>query len=146
MLPTKSADVIVIGAGVMGTSAAYHLAMRGMTNVVVLEKEQFVGQGATGRCAGGVRYQFGTEINVRLSIESLRMLADFRRELDQDIAFRRCGYLFVLTDEKDAASFRQFAVMQQGLGVATEILTGAEVRRRLPQMRFDDALACILIR
>ena len=141
MLPVNSADVVVIGAGVMGTSAAYHLALRGMTNVVVLEKEQFVGQGATGRCAGGVRYQFGTDINVRLSIASLRMLADFRRDIGQDIDFRRCGYLFVLTNERDAASFKKFAAMQQDLGVTTEILSGAEVRRRLPQMRFDDAIA-----
>ncbi len=141
MLPVGSADVVVIGAGVMGASAAYHLALRGATNVVVLEKEQFVGQGATGRCAGGVRYQFGTEINVRLSIESLRMLADFGRETGQDIDFRRCGYLFVLTDEKDAASFEQIAAMQQALGVATEYLTGEEVRRRLPLMHFPDALA-----
>ncbi len=141
MLPVKSADVVVIGAGVMGASAAYHLAQRGMTNVIVLEKEQFVGQGATGRCAGGVRYQFGTEINVRLSIESLRMLADFREELGQDIAFRRCGYLFVLTNENDAAAFRRNDAMQQQLGVATEFVSGDEVRRRLPLMRFDDALA-----
>lgn len=141
MLPVKSADVVVIGAGVMGASAAYHLAQAGMTKVVVLEKEQFVGQGATGRCAGGVRYQFGTEINVRLSIESLRMLNDFRDEIGQDIAFRRCGYLFVLTNEKDASAFRSIAVMQRGLGVGTEIIDGDEVRRRLPLMRFDDALA-----
>ncbi len=141
MLPVKSADVVVIGAGVMGASAAYHLAMRGMSNVVILEKEQFVGQGATGRCAGGVRYQFGTEINVRLSIESLRMLADFREEIGQDIDFRRCGYLFVLTNERDAAAFKGAAAMQRNLGAATELLSGEEVRRRLPQMRFDDALA-----
>ncbi len=141
MLPVKSADVVVIGAGVMGASAAYHLALRGMTNVVVLEKEQFVGQGATGRCAGGVRYQFGTEINVRLSIESLRMLSDFRQEIGQDIGFRRCGYLFVLTSEKDLVAYKGAAAMQSRLGVGTEILSGEEVRRRLPEMRFEDALA-----
>lgn len=141
MLPTKSAEIVIIGAGVMGASAAYHLAERGMTNIVVLEKEQFVGQGATGRCAGGVRYQFGTEINVRLSIASLRMLEDFRDQIGQDINFRRCGYLFVLTNPKDAAAFRSIASMQQALGVPTEILSGDEVRRRLPLMRFEDALA-----
>lgn len=141
MLPIRSADLVVIGAGVMGASTAYHLAERGMTNVVVLEKERFVGQGATGRCAGGVRYQFGTEVNVRLSIESLRMLEAFRDQMGQDIDFRHCGYLFVLTNQRDAAAFRHIAAMQQGLGVATEILSGDEVRRRLPLMRFDDALA-----
>ena len=70
----KTADVVVIGGGVMGASALYHLAARGQINVVLLEKEDFFGTGATGRCAGGVRYQFATEINVRLSLESLPML------------------------------------------------------------------------
>lgn len=78
MLPIRTADIVIVGAGVMGASMAYHLALRGVTDIVILEKEEFVGQGATGRCAGGVRYQFGTEINIRLSIESLRMLGCFK--------------------------------------------------------------------
>ena len=64
----KTAEVIVIGGGVMGASTAYHLASRGQSNVILLEKEDFFGLGATGRCAGGVRYQFGTEVNIRLSL------------------------------------------------------------------------------
>ncbi|HLF89206.1 MAG TPA: FAD-dependent oxidoreductase, partial [Anaerolineales bacterium] len=67
----KTADIIVIGGGVMGASTAYHLVKRGVKNVLMLEKEDFFGQGATGRCAGGVRYQFATEVNVRLSQVSL---------------------------------------------------------------------------
>jgi sarcosine oxidase subunit beta len=63
-----SADVVIIGGGVMGASSAYHLANRGVKNIVLLEREHFFGQGATGRCAGGVRYQFATEINIRLSL------------------------------------------------------------------------------
>ena len=73
----KSADLVIIGGGVMGASAAYHLAQRGMKNIVLLEKEQFFGQGATGRCAGGVRYQFSTPINIRLSQASLPLLERF---------------------------------------------------------------------
>ena len=61
-----TADIVIIGGGVMGASTLYHLAARGHKNVVLLEKESFFGQGATGRCAGGVRYQFSTEINVKL--------------------------------------------------------------------------------
>ena len=76
-LPT-TADIVIIGGGVMGASAAYHLAQRGLKNIVLLEKEDFFGQGATGRCAGGVRYQFSTEINVKLSIESLPMIERFK--------------------------------------------------------------------
>ncbi len=125
----------------MGTSAAYHLAAAGAKNIVLLEREQFFGQGATGRCAGGVRYQFGTEINVRLSIASLAMLDRFKDEIGQDIDFRKCGYLFVLTDEQDEATFRQSVDRQHRLGIPTEWLTGDEVRKRLPLMRFEDALA-----
>ena len=137
----RSADIVIIGGGVMGASAAYHLAERGVKNIVLLEREQFFGQGATGRCAGGVRSQFGTEINIRLSIASLGMLDEFKEQTGQDIDFRRCGYLFVLTNEKDVAEFRQSVRLQNKLGVPTEWLTGDEVRSRLPLMRFDDALA-----
>ncbi len=136
-----SADIVIIGGGVMGSSAAYHLAARGAKNVVVLEREEFFGQGATGRCAGGVRCQFGTEINIRLSIASLGMLDQFKEEIGQDIDFRKCGYLFVLTSETDVATFQRSVDLQHKLGVPTEWLTGDEVRKRLPLMRFEDALA-----
>src|SRR6266508_5042464 len=89
-----TADIIIIGGGVMGASAAYHLASRGMKNLLLLEREQFFGQGSTGRCAGGVRYQFGTEINIRLSLESLPMLERFSEEIGQEIDYNKCGYLF----------------------------------------------------
>jgi sarcosine oxidase subunit beta len=141
MLTVRTADIVIVGAGVMGASTAYHLALRGMHNIVLLEKEQFVGQGATGRCAGGVRYQFATEINVRLSIESLRMLEGFADETGQDINYRKCGYLFVLTDHNDVLTFKHNLEMQNQLGAQTLWLSGDEVRRRLPLMRFEDALA-----
>lgn len=137
----KSADIVIIGGGVMGASAAYHLAARGMKDIVLLEREQFFGQGATGRCAGGVRYQFSTEINIRLSIASLAMLERFKDEIGQDIALRKCGYLFALTAERDVAAFRHNVDLQHSLGIQTEWLEGDEVRRRLPLMCFPDALA-----
>jgi sarcosine oxidase, subunit beta len=137
----STADIVIIGGGVMGTSAAYHLAVRGLKKIVLLEKENFFGQGATGRCAGGVRHQFGTEINVRLSIESLRMLDRFKEEIGQDISYRKCGYIFILTNDKDVAAFNHNIEIQNRLGVRTEWLTGHEVRARLPLMKFDDAIA-----
>jgi len=141
MLPVKTADVVVVGGGVMGTSTAYHLAARGVKNVVLLEREEFFGQGATGRCAGGVRHQFGTEVNVRLSLESLAMLDRFKEELGQDIDFRKCGYLFVLTRESDVDQFRSNVELQHGLGVPTRWLSGDDVRGMLPDMAFTDAMA-----
>ena len=137
----NSADIVIIGGGVMGASAAYHLAQRGMKNIVLLEKESFFGQGATGRCAGGVRYQFATEINIRLSLASLPMLERFKKEIGQDVNFRRCGYLFVLTGEEDVSAFVRNVELQRKLGVKTEWLDGEDIRKSLPLMRFEDALA-----
>ncbi len=137
----KTADIVVIGGGVMGASTAYHLAQAGAGRVVLLEKESFFGQGATGRCAGGVRYQFATEVNVRLSQASLPMIARFEEEIGQPVDYRPIGYLFVLTTEADVAKFEHNVAMQRRLGVQTEWLTGDKVRQRLPLMHFPDALA-----
>jgi len=137
----KTADIVIIGGGVMGASTAYHLAARGQKNTLLLEKEEFFGQGATGRCAGGVRFQFSTEINVRLSLESLPMLERFKDEFGQEINFQKCGYLFVLTKPEDVEYFRRNVKLQRKLGVQTEWLTGDETRQRVPLMRFADALA-----
>lgn len=125
----------------MGASTAYHLAERGQKNVVLLEKDEFFGQGATGRCAGGIRYQFATEVNVRLSIESLPMFEHFEQEVGQAVDYRKCGYLFLLSQEEDVRKFRANVEMQHRLGVQTEWLDGEEIRRRLPLMRLDDVLA-----
>jgi len=139
-IPT-TADIVIIGGGVMGASAAYHLAQRGVKNILLLEKEEVFGSGATGRCAGGVRYQFSTEINVKLSIESLPMIEQFKDEIGQDVNYRQCGYLLVATNDKDATTFKYNVELQNSLGVQTQLLSGDEVREQLPMMRFDDAIA-----
>jgi sarcosine oxidase subunit beta len=136
----SSAQVVVIGGGVMGASAAYHLAARG-ANVVLLESQPFFGQGATGKCAGGIRYQFSTAINVRLSQLSLPLLDRFEEEIGQPIDRRYDGYMLLATTEENVAEFRRNVALQHSLGVPTEWLTGDEVRRRVPQLRADDVLA-----
>lgn len=137
----KTADILIIGGGVMGASAAYHLAKREVKDILLLEKESHFGTGATGRCAGGVRYQFSTEINVTLSIHSLPMIENFKEEIGQDPGYHKYGYLLVATNENEVKEFGRNVAMQNRLGVQTELLSGDEVRRRLPLMRFDDALA-----
>jgi sarcosine oxidase, subunit beta len=136
-----TADIVIIGGGVMGASAAYHLAQCGIKNILLLEKEEFFGTGATGRCAGGVRYQFSTEINIRLSLESLPMIERFREEIGQDVNYRPCGYLLIATSEKDAMTFTNNVELQNRLGVQTRLLSGDDVRERLPLMKFEDAIA-----
>ena len=137
----NTADIIIIGGGVMGASTAYHLAARGLKNVLLLEREMFFSQGATGRCAGGVRYQFATEINIRLSLLSLPMLSNFEDEIGQAIDYHKVGYLFLLTQEADLEVFRKNQALQQSLGVMTEWLDGDEIRSRLPFMNLDDVIA-----
>ncbi len=136
-----TAEIIIIGGGMMGASTAYHLAKRGCKDVLLLEREEFFGTQATGRCAGGVRYQFSTEINVRLSQLSLPMLDRFEDELGQAIDRRRCGYLFLLTSQESVTSFRAIVAMQRRLGVQTEWLTPDEIAARLPSFELAGVLA-----
>src|SRR5579859_6612879 len=137
----KTASVVVIGGGVMGASTAYHLAKAGARQVVLLEREPFFGLGATGRCAGGIRHQFATEINIRLSQHSLRLLDELEAETGQPALVRKCGYLFVLTRPEEVTAFERNVRLQRSLGVPTEWLSGDDVRRRLPSCVFPDALA-----
>lgn len=137
----RTADVVIVGGGVMGTSTAYHLALKGCRNVLLLERQPFFGMEATGKCAGGIRYQFGTEINVRLSLLSLPMLDRFEEELGQPINVRHCGYLFLLTDERDVAVFRRNVEMQHRLGVRTEWLEPEQVAEMVPLLNLEDVLA-----
>ncbi len=137
----SSAPVVVIGGGVMGASTAYHLALRGVRDVVLLESQRFFGQGATGKCAGGIRYQFSTAINVRLSQLSLPMLARFEAETGQAIDLRYPGYMLLATTEANVAEFRRNVALQHSLGVPTEWLSGDEVQRRVPQLAAGDVLA-----
>jgi sarcosine oxidase subunit beta len=120
-LPTR-ADAVVIGGGVMGASTAYHLALKGCQQVVLLERNGFFGMEATGKCAGGIRYQFDTAINIQLSLISLPMLDRFEEEFGQAIDVRKCGYLFVLTNDRDVAEFKRQLALQNSLGVDTQWL------------------------
>ena len=137
----RTAQIVIVGGGVMGASTAYHLARRGCTDVVLLERDPLYGMGATGKCAGGIRYQFSTEINIRLSLLSLPMLDRFEEELGQAAGLRRDGYLFLLTNERDVAKFQHNVALQHSLGVATAWLDGDEVRRRVPVLAADDVIA-----
>ena len=137
----KTADIVIIGGGVIGASAAYHLAKSGAKNILLLEKETLFGTGSTGRCAGGVRYQFSTEVNIKLSLQSLPMIEQFRDEIGQEVHYRKCGYLLVATNQGIAEYFQRNVQLQNKLGVQTQFLSGDEVRERLPLMNFEDAIA-----
>ena len=138
------AEVVIIGGGVVGLSIAYHLARRGMTDVLVLEKESMVGTGSTGRCAGGFRHQFSTEVNIRLSLMSIAKLQSFSEELDQTIDFHQDGYLFLLQKQEDIESLRRNVALQTSLGIPVEFIEEpSDIRRVLPntELTIDDIVA-----
>jgi sarcosine oxidase subunit beta len=137
----KTANVVIIGGGVMGTSTAYHLAHRGLKDVVLVEKEPFFGVMSTGQCAGGIRHQFSSEINIRLSLESIPMLERFPEEMGQDIDLRFIGYFFLLTHEEDVAAFRENVALQHSLGVMTEWLEPDDIARRVPLVNLEGVWA-----
>jgi sarcosine oxidase subunit beta len=137
----STADVVIIGGGVMGTSTAYHLARRGVKKVVLVEKEPFFGVMSTGQCAGGIRHQFSSDINIYLSLESIRMLERFPEEMGQEIDLRFIGYFFLLTHEEDLAEFRKNVALQHSLGVMTEWLEPDEMACRVPLVNLEGVLA-----
>ena len=137
-MPTKSADVAIIGGGIIGASIAYHLAVRGVKKVVVLEREEALGTGSTAKCAGGVRLQFSTPVNVEMSRLSIAAFDRFEDEMGETIDFERNGYLFVLTKQSDLEMFRRNAEKQRELGVPVEVLTPEEARSIVPGLNIDD--------
>jgi sarcosine oxidase subunit beta len=140
MIPT-SANVVIIGGGVHGLSTAYHLAKRGHSDVIVLEKEPQLASGSTGLSAGGIRQQFSTEVNIRMSQYSVRRFERFEEEMGADPGLRQVGYLFLLSTEDEIAVFRDSVALQHRLGVGTEWLSPEQVKARWPFLNVEDILA-----
>ena len=128
----RAADVVIVGGGCMGASVAYHLARRGITNVVLVERERLLATGSTGRNAGGVRHQFSNDANIRLSIESVGLLERFEQEVSQPVDFHQDGYLFLLSTPASVETFRRNAELQRSMGIDTEWLDGAGAARLAP--------------
>ena len=129
-----TAEVVVIGGGIMGASTAYHLARRGCTDVVVLEAGEMFGFGSTGLNAGGIRYQFATKVNVELSKLSIGMMETFADDMGQEVGLRRCGYLFMLDREADLAQFRANVALQNSLGVPSRVVSASEIAELAPEV------------
>ncbi len=134
----RSAEVVVIGAGVVGASVAYHLAERGCGRILVLERHQAPGQGSTSKATGGFRAQFGSEMNVRLSLLSREKLGRFEEELGVDSGYRPCGYLFLASDEARLGALRAAQGIQRAAGLEeARTVTPAEIEQINPAVRVD---------
>ena len=132
----ERADALIIGGGVIGASIAYHLALRGLKPVVF--ERDLLGSGNTGRSAGGIRAQFTTEVNIKLSLYSIAFYERFRETLGADAEFHQVGYLFLGTTPQHLAHFKERVAFQKKFGVEVSLLTPEEVATRWPFLRHDD--------
>lgn len=140
MVP-QTADIVVIGGGVIGTSVAYQLAKRGVRKIVLVEREKFFGMGSTGKATGGVRYQFSTPLNIQLSLYSLNVIEHFQEIFGVSCDYRPIGYLFLLTQPEELPIFRASLELQHQQGVPwSRWLEPDQVRPLVPLMRTDDVL------
>lgn len=135
-LPAR-ADVVVIGGGIVGASVACFAQRAGVGQVVLLDRGLF-GSGSSARAAGGIRQQFSTEVNVRLSLKSVAFYQRFEQELGIDIGYHQCGYLFLLTEGRAWKAFQRNVVMQNSLGVPARLLDAAGARALVPQLEVSD--------
>ncbi len=139
VLPAR-ASVVIVGGGVMGTSIAFHLAEAGVGDVLVLERGALA-SGSTSRAAGGVRAQFSDALNITLGARSLEAFARFPERPGQQIDLHTVGYLFLLTQPADVASFETAVTLQNSLGVASRLLDAREAAPLVPLLSMDGVLA-----
>jgi sarcosine oxidase, subunit beta len=122
----ETAEVVIIGGGVIGISVAYHLALGGCTNILVLESGLKPGEGSTGKATGGFRAQFSTPVNIRLSLLSREKLLRFEDELGVDAGYRQCGYLFLACEEAELLALHAAQEIQKANGLAEARRVGPE--------------------
>ncbi len=134
----NSADVVIIGGGISGCAIAYNLAMQGMKNVVVIEKE-YICSGSTGRCGAGVRMQWGTVMNCTIAKKSIEFFENANEilEYDDDVEFKQSGYLLVASTDKEMEQFKKNIKLQHELGIPSKLLTVQEAKEIVPYLNTD---------
>ena len=137
----QTAEVVIIGGGIVGSSIAWHLTHAGCKNVLVIERESSQGKGSTGKSMGGVRAQFSTPVNIQMSLYSIPFYARFEEVVGYPADYRPQGYLFLATKDSHLAYLRDNFARQQELGLTTaRLLSADEICAMLPQLRSDDIL------
>src|SRR5262249_51054043 len=135
----SGAEVVVIGAGAIGASIAYHLAARG-ARVQVLERGRDIQHASTSRSGGGGVPPRSRGGNILLSKYSIARLRDFGREIGVDVGLRLVGYLFLVREPATWARYQRDAALQRRYEVPTQLLSPDEAGRFIPGTRVDDLL------
>src|SRR6266516_96439 len=135
-----SAEVVIIGGGVIGTSCAFHLAEAGVSDVVLIERDS-LGSGSTCKAVGGVRSSFTNRANIEIGLRSLEAYSRFAERPGQDIDLRRVGYLYLISQAEDVAAFESGVALQNSLGVQSRMIEPSEAKRLSPPIDTDGLLA-----
>ena len=138
----QTAEVVIVGGGIVGASIAYHLTAAGCKDVLIIERESHQGKGSTGKSMGGVRAQFSTPVNIKMSLYSIPFYARFDETLGHPSGYRSQGYLFLATSDAHLRYLRTNQELQKQLGLKeVRMLPASEVGNMFPQLRTDDVLA-----
>jgi sarcosine oxidase, subunit beta len=134
-----TADVVIVGGGVIGLSTAFHLA-EGGAEVVLIERDE-LGSGSSSKAAGGIRAQFSDALNITISQRSMQAYRDFGRRPGWEIDFDPIGYLFVLDSEQQIGAFERSIALQNAQGVPSRLIAPDEALELCPLLNVDDVLA-----
>lgn len=136
----KSADIVIIGAGVVGASIAYHLTQMAAKNVIILEKEALPATGSTCKANGGIRAQFATEINILLSLKSMEILDSLDEEMKEQVGYIKAGYLFMTARKENWKILQNLLRIQEKLGVPVKMLQKSEIEDKTSYAFTQDIL------
>ncbi len=133
-------EVAIIGGGSTGLMTAYYLAKEGIKNIHVFE-EKYLGFGSTGRCAGGIRASFASDVHIKLMKESISKWLSLKEEII-GLDFVQDGYLWLLTTEELVELHKKLSAYQNSLGVPTRMLDRDEIRNLVP-IEMNDVIAAL---
>src|SRR4051812_15607783 len=137
----ETADVVIIGGGIIGSSIAYNLTEKGCTNILVIEREAHQGKGSTGKSMGGVRAQFATPVNIEMSLYSINFFAGFDEVVGHPADYRPHGYLFAATSARHMDYLKANHERQKALGLNNvEFVSREDILETVPQLYADDII------
>lgn len=134
----KRAEIVIIGGGIIGSSIAYYLAFFGGQDILLLDKGSFC-NGSTGRCAAGLRQQWGTEMNCVLARESIKLFATLEEDLrySPGIELKQGGYLILLHNEREVEQAKKNVSLQNKLGIPSDVISPREAREIVKELNME---------
>jgi len=136
----KKYDAIIAGGGIIGLATAFNLAKMKFGDILVLEKELFVGSGATSKCAGGIRAQFSSKVNIEVSMKSIEIFEKFEEITGEPALYDQVGYTFILTEEETVEPYLKAFELQKSLGLDVSVIGPDDIRELAPPVRTDDII------